>query len=249
MQLATIETTQQIVPAETKTNESDTLVEENEEAILLEDGILLMYVEKQSCTNEETKTTKVQRTSKVEVPECNADNWTQVPRDYYETSEKSQKSQAESIDFTPSTSQPTVNINETTTKETFEEQPSRINVSDKLIKVANNLGNEIMNEENIKIPAIDLLLRIQAALDEQQIFLENTTINILEIINRILDKSALAWWEKLSGQTFNSRQAKALADSLSKDSKAKEQEKKKTKKRCLHYAKMCRDFTKCCQDL
>ena len=81
MQLATIETTQQIVTAETKTNESDTLVEENEEAILLEDGILLTYVEKQSCTNEETKTTKVQRTSKVEVPECDEDNCTQVPRD------------------------------------------------------------------------------------------------------------------------------------------------------------------------
>ena len=41
MQLTAIETTQQIVTAETKTDESDTLVEENEEAILLEDGILL----------------------------------------------------------------------------------------------------------------------------------------------------------------------------------------------------------------
>ena len=65
-------------------------------------------------------------------------------------------------------------------------------MSDKLIKVANNLGNEIMNEENIKIPAIDLL-RIQVALDKHQIFSENTTVDILEIINRILDKSVLAW--------------------------------------------------------
>ena len=65
---------------------------ENKEAILPEDGIFLKYVEKQSCTNEETDTTKVRTTSEVEVPECDADNWTQVPRDDYETSEKSQKS-------------------------------------------------------------------------------------------------------------------------------------------------------------
>ena len=82
----------------------------------------------------------------------------------------------------------------------------------------------------LKIPAIDLLLRIQAALDEHQIFPENTTVDILEIINRIPDKSALAWREKLNGQTINSSQAKALADSLSKESKAKEQEKKQQRK-------------------
>ena len=90
-------------------------------------------------------------------------------------------------------SQPTANIDETVMKETFEEQPSRINMSDKLIKVANNLGNEIMNEENIKIPAVDLLLRIQAVLDKHEIFPVNTKVDILEIINRIPDKSALAW--------------------------------------------------------
>ena len=91
-QLATIETAQQRVTAKTKTDESDTPVEENEEAILPEDGILLTYVRKQSCTNEETETPKGRTTSKAEVPECNADNWTQVPRDDYETSEKLQKS-------------------------------------------------------------------------------------------------------------------------------------------------------------
>ena len=71
-----------------------------------------------------------------------------------------------------------VNIDETVMKETFEEEPSRINMSNKLIKVANNLGNEIMNEENIKIPAVDLLLRIQAALDEHQIALILKTVII-----------------------------------------------------------------------
>ena len=195
-----------------------------------EDGILLMYVEKQSCTNEKTETTKVRTTSKVEVPECDTDNWTQVLRDDSETSKKLQKSRAEPINVTPSMSQSTANINETVMKETFEEEPSRINMLDKLTKVANNLGNEIMNEENIKIPAVYLLLRIQAALDEHEIFLENTTINILEIINNIPDKSALAWQEKLNGQMINSSHAKTLADSLSKESKAKEQEKKQQRK-------------------
>ena len=47
MQLTTIQATQQIVTAETKTKESDTPVEENEEAMLPEDGILLTYMEKQ----------------------------------------------------------------------------------------------------------------------------------------------------------------------------------------------------------
>ena len=107
-------------------------------------------------------------------------------------------------------------------EETFEEHPSRINMVDKLVKAACNLGNEVRNEENIKIPAIDLLLQIQVALDERQVFPENTTVNILEIINRIPDKSALVRQEKLKGETINSYQAKALADSLSKESKVRE---------------------------
>ena len=101
---------------------------------------------------------------------------------------------------------------------------------DKLVKAGSNLGNEVRNEENIKIPAIDLLLQIQAALDECQVFPENTTINILEIINRIPDKSALAWQEKLNGEMIDSYQARALADSLLKESKAREQERKQQRK-------------------
>ena len=115
-------------------------------------------------------------------------------------------------------------------EETFEEHPSRINMVDKLVKAAGNLGNKVRNEENIKIPAIDLLLRIQVALDERQVFPENTTVNILEIINRIPDKSALAWQEKLNGEMIDSYQATALADSLSKESKAREQERKQQRK-------------------
>ena len=101
---------------------------------------------------------------------------------------------------------------------------------DKLVKAASNLGNKVKNEENIKIPAIDLFLRIQAALDEHQVFPENTTVDILDIINRIPDKSALAWQEKINGEMIDSYQAKALADSLSKENKAIEQERKQQRK-------------------
>ena len=111
-------------------------------------------------------------------------------------------------------------------EETFEECTPRINMVDKLVQAENNLENKVRNEENIKIPAIDLLLQIQAVLDECQVFPENNTIDILEIINRIPDKSALAWQERLNGEMIDSHRAKALVDSLSKESKAKEQEKK-----------------------
>ena len=91
-QLPTIEAAQQIVASKNKTKESDTPVEENEEAMLPEDGILLTYVEKQSCTNKETETAEIRTTQIAEVPTCNADNWTLMPREVDEISEKSQKS-------------------------------------------------------------------------------------------------------------------------------------------------------------
>ena len=131
MQLATIEAAQQIVTSETKTEESDTPVEENEEAMLPEDRILLMYVEKQSCTNKETETAKIQTTPIAEVPACDADNWTPTPREVDKISEKSQKSRVEDITVAPSTSQPMVKNDEISVEETFEEHPSRINMVDK----------------------------------------------------------------------------------------------------------------------
>ena len=116
-------------------------------------------------------------------------------------------------------------------EETIEDQPVRMNMVDKFVKAASNLRNEVKNEENIKIPAIDLLLRIQTALDERHVFPENTTVDILDIINRTPDKSALAWQEKLNGETeIDSYQARALADLLSKESHAKEQERKQQRK-------------------
>ena len=92
MQLATMETAQRKVTSETKTKESDTPVEENEEAMLPEDGILLMYVEKQSGTDKKTETVEIQATSIAEIPASDADNWTSTPRQVDEIREKLQKS-------------------------------------------------------------------------------------------------------------------------------------------------------------
>ena len=230
MQLATREATQQMVTSETKTKENDTPVEENEEAMLPEDGILLTYVEKQSETDKKTETAEIQATPIAEISASDADNWTPMPRQVDEISEKSQKSQVEDVAMATSTSQPMIKSDEVGMEETFEEHTLRINMVDKLVQAANNLENEVRNEENIKIPAIDLLLWIQVALDEHQVFPENNTVDILEIINRIPDKNALAWQEKLNGETIDNHQAKALADSLSKESKAREQEKKQQRK-------------------
>ena len=225
VQLAAIDATQQIVTTETKAEESDTPVEENKEAMLPEDGILLTYVEKQSWENKETEMAEIQTTPITDVPECDADIPT--PRNDDEISEKSR---VEDVAVAPLTSQHMVKSDEMLMEETFEEHPLRMNMVDKLVKAASNLGNEVRNEENIKIPAIDLLLQIQAALDECHVFPENTTIDILDIINRIPDKSVLAWQEKLNGEMIDSYQVRALADSLSKESHAKEQERKQQRK-------------------
>ena len=55
--------------------------------MLLEDGILLMYVEKQSWTNTETETAEIQTTLIAEIPASDADNWTLTPRQDDEISE------------------------------------------------------------------------------------------------------------------------------------------------------------------
>ena len=178
-----------------------------------------------SCTVTWDPAAEIQTTPIAEISASDADNWTAMPKQVDKIGEKSQKSGVEDIADTTSTNQPMVK-SEVGMEETFEEHTSRINMVDKLVQAANNLENEIRNEENIKLPAIDLFLWIQAALDEHQVFPENNTVDILEIINRIPDKSALAWQERLNGEMIDSHQAKALVDSLSKESKAKEQEKK-----------------------
>ena len=51
-------------------------------------------------------------------------------------------------------------------EEIVKENPFKMNMWEKLIKATNELGGEVKSEENIQVPAIGLLLRIQAALDE-----------------------------------------------------------------------------------
>ena len=90
MQLTAVEAAQQIETTETKAEESDTPVEENEEAMLPEAGILLTYIEKQSGKNKETEMAENLTIPITEVPECNVDIL--MPRDDDKSSEKLQKS-------------------------------------------------------------------------------------------------------------------------------------------------------------
>ena len=125
------------------------------------------------------------------------------------------------------TSQLMMKGDEISEEEPIESQPVRMTMVDKLAKAVNNLGNKVKNKENLKIPAIDLMLQIQMALDECNVYPENTIVNILDIINRIPDKSALAWKEKLNGgMEIDSYEAKTLAHLVSKESHTKDQERK-----------------------
>ena len=246
-QLTRVGTTQQMMTGEPKSEESDTPVEENEEAMWPEDGVLLTFMEKASWKQKENAVTEIQTTLTIEEPEGGTGSPAlfpkedgkakeklqksrvadiSTPKDDGEISEKLQKSQVDSIVPTSSTSQHTAESFGAPMEEIVEENPFKMNMQEKLIKATNELGGEVKSEENIQVPAIGLLLRIQAALDEQQIFPENSTINILDIINEIPDKSSTAWQEKLKGEMIDSHQARALTGSLIKEWQVREQERK-----------------------
>ena len=161
-----------------------------------------------------------------------------IPKDNGEISEKPQKSQVDSIVPTSSTSKHIERSVEAPMEEIVEENPFKMNMQEKLIKATNELGGEVKSEENIQVPAIRLLLRIQAALDERQIFSENSTVNILDIINKIPDKSATAWQEKLKGETIDSHQVRALTDSLIKEQQVREQ-KRKQQRQDIYITQKC----------
>ena len=208
-------------------------------------------MEKASQEQKENTVTEIQATSIIEEPKGNTGSLTLfpkedgkvkeelqkpqiedilTPKEDCESSEKSQKSQIDSVVPTSSTNQHTVEGIEASMEEIAEENNLKLNMQEKLIKATKELGGEVESGENIQIPGIGLLLRIQAALDEQQIFPKNSTVNILDIINKIPDKNATAWQEKLKGETINSQQARALIDSLIKEWKVKEQERKQQKR-------------------
>ena len=90
VQLTAIEVTQHIETTEAKAEESDMPMEENEEAMLPEDGILLTYVVKQSWKNNETEVADNLIRPVTEVPEYVAD--IPMSRDNDEISENLQKS-------------------------------------------------------------------------------------------------------------------------------------------------------------
>ena len=102
---------------------------------------------------------------------------------------------------------------------------------EKLAKAVKNMEHEIQQEKNLKIPAINLIIRIQSALDECILFPENNNVDILDIISMILDKSAVAWKEKLDGCTkISSNETKALVQSMTEESVPKEQERRRKAK-------------------
>ena len=192
-QLAGIGMTQQMIMDEPKSEESDTPVEENEEAMWPESGLLLIFVEKASQKQKENAVTEIQTTSTIEEPEGGTGSPMSLPKedgkakeelqkllvtdvstpkDDGESSEKSQKSQVDSIVPISLTSQHMEGSVEAQMEEIVEENPFKMNMQEKLIKTTNKLGGEVESEENIQVPAIGLLLRIQVALDERQIFPE-----------------------------------------------------------------------------
>ena len=233
-QLTTAEVTRDIKTTEAKTRESDTPVKENKEAMLPQDGILLTYILKRSQedvemqmvyspTRQETKTTD----SIVDIP---------MSDENHEISENPQKSNeteklVEDIAVILSMSQPVMEHKEISEEEPIEIQPVKTTMFEKLTKVVNNLGSEVSKEKSLKFSAIDLMLRIQAALDECGAFPENSTVNILDIINIIPDKSAVAWMEKLEGRTeIDSCETKTLGQSIAKEIQTKDEERKQEAK-------------------
>ena len=122
---------------EAKAQDSDTPVEENEEAMLPEDGILLTYVVKQRRENDEMEATDNLIQSAKDVPSHVAD--IPMSRDNEGFSEKSQKSQEtiermENTAITPSTSQQMIRNDEISEEEPMEGQSVRMNMMDKLVE-------------------------------------------------------------------------------------------------------------------
>ena len=157
--------------------------------MLPEDGILLTYVLKQSQEDSEIEAVDSPTKPEAKAAECSVDN--------HEIGENSQKSckMMEVIEDTvvPSTSSPVVEDDNISEEEAMGNQPVMSSTMvDKLTKTVNNLGSKIKKEKSLKVPAINLILRIQLALDECGFFPENSTVDILDIINMIPDKSAAA---------------------------------------------------------
>ena len=180
-QLAKVESTQQMMTDEPKSGESDTPVEKNKEAMWPEGGASLKFVEKASREQKENTVPEIQAKSIIEEPKDGTGSLTlfpkedskakeelqkpqiediSTPKEDCESSKKSQKSQIDSVVPTSSTNQHTAEGIEASMEEIAEENTLKLNLQEKLIKATNELGGEVQSEENIQIPAIELLLTI-----------------------------------------------------------------------------------------
>ena len=172
---------------EPRSEESDTPVEENKEAMWPDGGVLLKFVEKASRKQKENVVTEIQATSAIEEPEGGTGSLMlflkeddkakkelqkpQVedmltPKEDCEGSEKSQKLQIDSVVPTSLTGQHTMESIGASMEEIVKENTLKLNMREKLMKATKKLREEIKSEESIQVIAIGLLLRIQAALDE-----------------------------------------------------------------------------------
>ena len=163
---------------EPRSEESDTPVEENEEAIWPEDGVLLTFMEKASRKQKENIVAEKQATPAIEEPEGGTVSSTlfptgddkakeellkpqvedmSTPKEDCENSEKSQKSQMESVVPTLLTSQHTAESIGASIEEIVKENIFKLNMQEKLIKATNELGGEVESEERIQVPGIGLL--------------------------------------------------------------------------------------------
>ena len=82
---------------EPKSDESDTPIEENEEAMWPDDGVLLTFVEKASWKQKENTVTEIQKTSTIEEPEGGTGSPTLLPKEDGKAKEKLQKSRVADI--------------------------------------------------------------------------------------------------------------------------------------------------------
>ena len=150
-QLATTEVTRDIRGTETEPQESDTPVEENEEGMLPEDGVLLTYILKRSQEDIEIKV--VDSPTKPETKAADSVVDILMPGDNLKISENSQKScemkkVVEDIIVVPSMSQPVMGNEEILEEEPMESQTVMMTMVEKLTKVVNNLGFDVENSSS-----------------------------------------------------------------------------------------------------
>ena len=185
--------------------------------MLPEDGVLLTYILKRNQEDSEIKLVDSSTKPETKVAKEDVDYTSGKFQVHYEYSidilissdeigENSRKScrKKEIVEDTTvilSTSSLVVEDEEAIEEAMRNQLVISLTMVDKLAKMVNNLGSEIRKEKNLKLLAIDLMLRMQVVLDEFGVFLENNSINILDIINMIPDKSVVAWKEKLDGRT------------------------------------------------